>query len=88
MGLAFRHWELLQAWGESSGTGSSCAIRARGAHVPFTKGCPVMHRELKETQRMPSGRGAASEITHAIQAMGVTTGTGSAFRHGEGLQAR
>ena len=86
MVLAFRQWELLQAWGTASGTASSCAIQARGAHVPFNKGRPIMHRALKETQRMPSGRGAPSESAYAIQAKGVPSGTGSAFRHAEWRQ--
>ena len=80
MGLAFRHVEHLQAWGAASGTESSCAIQVRGAHVPFHKGCPIMHRMLIETHSMPSGMGCA------LREYLCLSGKGSAFRHGERLQ--
>ena len=90
MGLAFRHVEHLQAWGASSGTGSSCAIQVRRAHVPFNKGCPIMHRTLIETHSMPSGMGCTLREYLCLSGKESAFQAESAFRHGEfcSLQAQ
>ena len=58
--------------------------------MPFRQGerlclsgreCPILHRELSQTQCMPSGMGCAFRVFSFL------SGKGSAFRQGECLQA-
>ena len=85
--------ERLESRGLPSGTGSflrhgahfrtasSCAIPERGVYVSFNKGGPIMHRELKETERLLSGMACILRVCLCI------SGTGSAVFHGERLRA-
>ena len=78
-----RHEACLQALGAFSGMGrsfrmgSSCAIQESGVHVFFNKGCPIMHRELKETERLPSDMACILRVCLCI------SGKGSAVSHGK-----
>ena len=91
--------ERLQAWGLPSSTGSfirhGVCLQAQGAPVQFGQGehmclsprdAPSCTGNSRRHRECPQA-GVQLESAHAIQAMGVPTGTGSAFRHGEGLQA-